>query len=58
MIGRSEKTGKLKNLKIELLQYTPKGKLKSYASFYTVEIGDVNKELLLRENKNMTLTIE
>ncbi len=53
-----QKTDELGKLKSELLEYAVKGKLKTYASPYTVVIGNVKKEILLNENKNMTLIAE
>jgi hypothetical protein len=50
-----QKTDDHGNLKKELLQYTVKGKEKTYSSPYTVVIGEVKKEVVLNSNTNITL---
>jgi hypothetical protein len=53
-----KKTDELGNIKIELSEYAVKGKQKTYASPYTVFFGDIKKEVLLNENKSITLIAE
>ena len=55
---RQKKTDELGNMKIELLEYAVKGKQKTYASPYTVVVGDVKKEVLLNKNSNITLIVK
>ena len=53
-----EKTDELGSLKFELLEYAAKGKQKTYASPYTLVVGDVKKEVLLNKNNNITLILK
>jgi len=53
-----EKTDELGSMKFELLEYAAKGKQKTYASPYTLVVGDVKKEVLLNKNNNITLILK
>jgi hypothetical protein len=50
-----KKTDEHGNLKTELLEYSAKGKEKTYSSPYTVVYGDSKKEVVLDRNSNVTL---
>ena len=50
-----EKTDEGGNLKTELLEYSVKGKEKTYSAPYTVVFGNTKKEIALNKNSNVTL---
>jgi uncharacterized protein YfaS (alpha-2-macroglobulin family) len=50
-----KKTDEKGNIKTELLEYSVKGKEKTYSSPYTVVVGDAKKEVLLNKNCNITV---
>lgn len=50
-----KKTDELGNIKTELLEYSVKGKEKTYSSPYTIVVGDAKKEVVLNKNSHITL---
>jgi hypothetical protein len=50
-----EKTDEHGNVKTELLEYSVNGKEKSYASPYTIVVGNDKKEVVLDRNSSVTL---
>jgi len=53
-----KKTDERGKVNSELIEYAVKGKLKTYASPYTVVVGESKKEVVLNGNKSMTLIAE